>query len=616
MRVFVFLMVVLAEKIRLDSSSQHRDSRRSSGSNSDTSSSNSGSVASSHVSGTNLAFEVSHEVPRLEWKPNVPFANEIAKLDQPVILTHTVASTFLAMQRWKPELLAKRLKNQKMRVKTTSDPNGFFHYCHETPFLNVSVVESYTKNCYKKQEMLGKEFFSLLLNDKQNISSASILDSWEEEKKAEHKEHKEQEREERQKGEWLKEIFPIESLIVTSEAKNYSLDKNHLYRQSYVWISSPHTTTPAHFDLSHNFFVQIHGEKHVLLAPPSAWEFLYLYPVLHPGHRSVQVNLTAPDLRAFPHFRPVDTVQAHLKSGDVLYIPPLWFHHITTATTAATTSTSAATTASSITAPENIEHHSSSVHTPSVSLSVWSHYLPTQQLKELLENPLPLLNAWEEEKKWAALRLFLESLFDNLDLGMNVASFLHWTLLENRYRHIATDERDTERWCIIVEGAGTQGANQIYTDRSSGQKGTAPLFVGTQDASFRLKFQKHWILGQNDGEERHTLYQGQGEEISSLYSDYDEALGASPAPFIRPCNDTIRYCFDEELTDIVKEEVGKGLMTKSIEEAVSVFDSIKKYTELEPARLHILLADYFEIVINSVVGPTEVRSFLHDFVYC
>lgn len=56
-----------------------------------------------------------------------------------------------------------------------------------------------------------------------------------------------------------------------------------------AWLSPKGSVTPTHYDISHNFFVQLQGRKRVLLFPPQSWQQLYLYPALHPGALSAQV---------------------------------------------------------------------------------------------------------------------------------------------------------------------------------------------------------------------------------------------------------------------------------------------------------------------------------------
>ncbi len=99
--------------------------------------------------------------------------------------------------------------------------------------------------------------------------------------------------------------------------------------------------------------IQVTGTKRFLLWPPSEADNLYLYPFIHPRALSSQVSfrespaanlnttVTAAAVaasavaqqKAFPRYRRARAVVAELKPGDVLYVPPLWFH-LPTATSA------------------------------------------------------------------------------------------------------------------------------------------------------------------------------------------------------------------------------------------------------------------------------------------
>ncbi len=47
------------------------------------------------------------------------------------------------------------------------------------------------------------------------------------------------------------------------------------------------------------------------------------------GSSSEVVNIDEPDLHRFPRFAAARSLECMLEPGDVLYIPPLWFHHVT-----------------------------------------------------------------------------------------------------------------------------------------------------------------------------------------------------------------------------------------------------------------------------------------------
>ena len=133
---------------------------------------------------------------------------------------------------------------------------------------------------------------------------------------------------------------------------------------AHMWIGAAGTTTLAHYDSYHNFFVQLQGSKRFFLMPPSAAEALYTFPRLHPSYRQAQLDLTLSMdssrdramLEPFPRMKrllqaaantPVGALVVDLEPGDVsaarlplrrrirrsntgglqvLYIPPYWFH--------------------------------------------------------------------------------------------------------------------------------------------------------------------------------------------------------------------------------------------------------------------------------------------------
>lgn len=99
-----------------------------------------------------------------------------------------------------------------------------------------------------------------------------------------------------------------------------------------LWMGTAGVTAQTHYDCSHNLYVQVHGTKSFILSPPSEHAKLHLFPELHPSRRQSQVDFLAePDrLRSvFANFdHNITGYQADLSPGDVLYIPPFWFHRV------------------------------------------------------------------------------------------------------------------------------------------------------------------------------------------------------------------------------------------------------------------------------------------------
>ena len=73
-----------------------------------------------------------------------------------------------------------------------------------------------------------------------------------------------------------------------------------------------------------NILVEVVGRKKVVLFPPSDAPFLYLT-----GDKSQVTNIDQPDLTKYPKFAQSTRYECVLEAGDVLFIPALWFHHVT-----------------------------------------------------------------------------------------------------------------------------------------------------------------------------------------------------------------------------------------------------------------------------------------------
>ena len=91
-----------------------------------------------------------------------------------------------------------------------------------------------------------------------------------------------------------------------------------------VWMGRGRTVTHAHYDTSHNLYVQVAGRKHFTLWPPKEHEALRLFPSVHALHR--QSSWGAPT-----HAEAAGSAERFavtLEPGDALYLPPFYFHHV------------------------------------------------------------------------------------------------------------------------------------------------------------------------------------------------------------------------------------------------------------------------------------------------
>lgn len=98
-----------------------------------------------------------------------------------------------------------------------------------------------------------------------------------------------------------------------------------------IWLGNT-ITTPAHFDESHNIACVVAGQRRFTLFPPGQVGNLYIGPLDYaPTPTPISmVDFAAPDFARFPRFREALAAAqvAQLGSGDAIYIPSMWWHHV------------------------------------------------------------------------------------------------------------------------------------------------------------------------------------------------------------------------------------------------------------------------------------------------
>ena len=90
-----------------------------------------------------------------------------------------------------------------------------------------------------------------------------------------------------------------------------------------LWFGPRGTTTPLHRDDHPILFGQIHGRKHVRLIAPSEESRLYVHDRWYSA-----VDLEEPDYERFPLFRGVRVFDIVVEPGDMLFLPPGWWHWV------------------------------------------------------------------------------------------------------------------------------------------------------------------------------------------------------------------------------------------------------------------------------------------------
>lgn len=94
-----------------------------------------------------------------------------------------------------------------------------------------------------------------------------------------------------------------------------------------AWLGPQGTVSPLHYDPEHNLLAQVVGRKRILLFPPS--DSCRLYPAEgRMLQNTSQIDPEVVDATRFPLAADLRPIQAVLEPGDMLYIPPGWWHHV------------------------------------------------------------------------------------------------------------------------------------------------------------------------------------------------------------------------------------------------------------------------------------------------
>jgi hypothetical protein len=94
--------------------------------------------------------------------------------------------------------------------------------------------------------------------------------------------------------------------------------------RAFLWVGPKGSITPAHHDLTNNFFIQITGKKLFRMTP--AMQVPYMY---NDNHVFSDINFATDDLTKFPKFSNASVIEIELEPGDCLFIPIGWWHHVT-----------------------------------------------------------------------------------------------------------------------------------------------------------------------------------------------------------------------------------------------------------------------------------------------
>ncbi|XP_014482677.1 PREDICTED: lysine-specific demethylase 8 [Dinoponera quadriceps] len=125
----------------------------------------------------------------------------------------------------------------------------------------------------------------------------------------------------------LKEDFAIPEYCSFSDDENNDVEPPDIN----AWFGPGGTVSPLHFDPKNNLLSQIFGYKRIILYHPDETDNLYPYNT-RLLNNTAQVDPINLDYNKWPNFCKAKGLMCCLKPGEMLYIPPKWWHHVTALT--------------------------------------------------------------------------------------------------------------------------------------------------------------------------------------------------------------------------------------------------------------------------------------------
>ena len=253
-------------------------------------------------------------------------------------------------------------------------------------------------------------------------------------------------------------VIPFESLLVNDtrpeDPQRYADSEKAIFR---LWAASGGARTVAHHDWSHNWYVLLTGVKRFVLYPPNVSAHLYMYPFLHPHATKLQPNvLSKKSIAGFSHFPVQEAQEVILEAGDVLYVPPYWFHDVST-----------------------LE--------PAMAIAVWSPSRDDGLSDALLALGLPVSRTLPLKKQLRLLFIWTAVLLDAAFSKGNAAEWLQTEVIQGRYGQFAAQLGTDESWinahCPRAEArVGRYSRAKSVIATGTLQKGVALVERISQDA--------------------------------------------------------------------------------------------------------------------------------------
>jgi hypothetical protein len=228
-------------------------------------------------------MKTAEAVERVGWLAPEAFAARYARPGWPVIVSRPIAE-WGAVSEWKPARLVDRLGDK--RVKVAIAAGGVFDY------------DPAASNTFHHAALTFREAAAMILSAPAENGVYLMQQS-------------------------IAQSFPE----LAGDVRPPELLRGEL-AAAHFWFGSAGNVTPLHYDPLDNYFLQVCGRKRFLIFSPHCFDELYPFPASARFSHISHVDAERPDLGKHPRFAGAQSWEALLGPGDLLYLPPFWWHHV------------------------------------------------------------------------------------------------------------------------------------------------------------------------------------------------------------------------------------------------------------------------------------------------
>lgn len=102
---------------------------------------------------------------------------------------------------------------------------------------------------------------------------------------------------------------------------------DRITRRRKLWVSGAGLTVPMHYDPVEQLHWVLQGKKTFICFRPGIRDY-YPNGAFSKGPFMSQVDPEEPDLEAFPRFGRTTAVEIVVEAGELMYVPPFWWHQV------------------------------------------------------------------------------------------------------------------------------------------------------------------------------------------------------------------------------------------------------------------------------------------------